>query len=411
MSLFVTASPNLAPGAAYQSLIVAANGLGTIGPDLTSKELAVGSADTLTATPAKGWVFDKWTTSGLADGLVTNSPVLKFTVSANAIITANFIPNPFGPLQGVYNGLFYDANSAAANSAGFFTLTLNSSGAFSGRLLIGPGAYSFSSQLYGSGAQTVQAVSGKQSVAVNLQLEMTGATGQLRGDVNGGTWDSPLTASLAPVWTAKNPSPLAGDYTMVIPGTTGIGDSFGVVTVSQSGVLSVAGSLADGTAYSQSAPLSKSGEWPFYAYAVSGKDTIFGWVDVGAGGPAADNVTWIKAPDSGRYYGAGFGSVFQLIGSPYVAPPKNSPALSRDLALTLSGGNLSQDMTSAVTLQKNLSYASGAVTLSITNSTGAFSGKFGPGQTMSGVVLQNQDSARGFFLGTNESGAVLLQGN
>jgi hypothetical protein len=30
---------------------------------------------------------------------------------------------------------------------------------------------------------------------------------------------------------------------------------------------------------------------------------------------------------------------------------------------------------------------------------------------LSGVVLQNQGEARGFFLGTNESGAVLLEGD
>ena len=53
-----------------------------------------------------------------------------------------------------------------------------------------------------------------------------------------------------------------------------------------------------------------------------------------------------------------------------------------------------------VALQQNLSYAWGTVTLSISDFTGAFSGKIGPGQTMSGVVLQNQNSARGFFLGT-----------
>jgi hypothetical protein len=411
MKLFVVASPNLAPGAAYQSLIVAANGLGTVGPDLTSKQLAVGSTDTLTATPAKGWTFNNWTTSGLAASPDTKSPVLKFTVSANAIITANFIPNPFGPLQGVYNGLFFDTNSVAADNAGFLTLTLNPSGAFSGRLLMGPSAYSFNSQFYGSGAQQVQAASGKKSVTVNLQLDTTGATGQIHGDVNGGTWDSPLSADLAPVWTAINPSPLAGNYTMVLPGASGIGDSFGVVSVSKLGVVSVAGSLADGTGFSQSAPLSRYKQWPFYTYVASGKDTVLGWVDVGAGGVAAADVTWIKAPNTGRYYAAGFDSVLELIGSPYVALPKNTPALSRDLSVTLTGGNLSEDVTNAVTLQKNLSYASSTVTLSISNSTGAFSGKFGRGQTMSGVLLQNQNTARGFFLGTNESGSVLLQGN
>ncbi len=338
--------------------------------------------------------------------------VLKFTVSANAIITANFIPNPVGPLQGVYHGLFYDANPAAVDNAGFFTLTLNPSGAFSGRLLMGPGTYSFSSRFYGSGTQRVQAANGKDSVAVNLQLDMSGVTGQIRGDVNGGTWDAPLSADLAPVWTAQSPSPLAGRYTMALPGGSGMGDSFGAVSVSKLGIVSVTGSLADGTGYSQSAPVSRNGQWPFYAYVPSGKDTVFGWVDVTSAGPASTNMIWIKAPNAGPYYSAGFEKVLQLIGSPFVSPPKAAPALSlADPAVILTGGDLSEAVTHAVALQQNLSYASGTVTLSISDSTGAFSGKIGPGQTMSGVVLQNQNSARGFFLGTNESGAVLLQGN
>jgi hypothetical protein len=242
-------------------------------------------------------------------------------------------------------------------------------------------------------------------------LDVTGATRQILGNVNGGAWDSPLSAGLAPVWTASKPSPLAGNYTAVLPGSNGIGDSFGVVSVSKLGVASVAGSLADGTGFSQSAPVSTDGEWPFYTYVASGKDTVYGWVDFSAGGLAATNITWIKAPNTGRYYAAGFDRVIQLIGSPYVAPAKNTPAFSRNPEVILAGGNLSEDVSEDVTLQKNLSYASGGVTLSITNSTGAFSGKFGAGQTMSGVVLQNQDSARGFFLGTNQSGTVLLQGN
>jgi hypothetical protein len=240
---------------------------------------------------------------------------------------------------------------------------------------------------------------------------MTGATSQLRGDVNGGTWDSLLTADLAPIWTTENPSPLAGRYTMALPGDAGMGDSFGAVNVSTLGVVSVAGSLADGTSFSQSAPVSLTGKWPFYTYAASGQDTVYGWVDLGVGGPASTNVIWIKASGAGRYYPAGFANALGLIGSPYVAPARNSPSLSRDLLVILSGGNLSENLTNAVALQKNLTYATGDVTLNITNSNGVFSGKFGAGQTMSGVVLQNQNSARGYFLGTNGGGAVLLQGN
>jgi hypothetical protein len=410
MQLFISAPTNSTSGGVYQSLIVSANGSGTVSPNLTSKQAEVGSVNTLTATPAKGWMFENWTLNGLAASSDAKSPVLRFTVGANSIITANFIPDPFTLLQGVYNGLFFDPNSVAADNSGFFTLTLNPSGAFSGRLLMGPSTYSFSSQFYGSGARQVQAASGKNSVTVNLQLDMTGATGQIYGDVDGGAWDSPLSANRAQVWTAEHPSPLAGNYTMILSGTSSIGDSFGVLTVSKLGVASVAGSLADGTGFSHTAPVS-AGQWPFYAYAASARDTVLGWVDFSAADLSATNVMWSKAPNSTRYYAAGFDSVLQLIGSPYVAPPKNSPALSLvDPVVTLTGGNLSGDVTDPVTLQRNLGFASGQLTLTITNATGAFSGKIGHGQTMSGVVLQNQNVARGFFLGTNESGAVLLQG-
>ncbi len=349
-----------APAPVPPSLKVSTVGQGTVGPAITAKQLAAGGTHTLTAAPAKGWTFSGWTASGIAGGADTTTPVLKFNITGSAAVTANFIKNPFGPMQGVYNGLFYDPNGVSAGSAGFFTLTLASSGAFSGRLLMGPSTYTFSSQFYGPGSQQVQAHSGKQSVTVNLHLQMTGAPGPISGDVNGGTWDSPLSADLAPVWTAKNPSPLAGNYTMVLPGPVlpddaSIGDSFGVVTVSKLGVLSVVGSLADGSGFSQSVPVS-GGQWPFYTYAASGKDTVLGWVDFSGGQPAGPNVSWIKAPTSGRYYAAGFDSVVQLIGSPYVAPAAKAPVLSlADPAVLLTGGDLSGNFSSAVTLQKTQS--------------------------------------------------------
>jgi hypothetical protein len=371
----------------FQSVIVAANGQGSVGPALTSKQLAVGSTATLTATPAKGWIFSGWSTSGVDGNSATLSSVLKFTIRTNAVITANFVPNPFNPLQGSYNGLFYDTNQMALDRAGFFILTLQPSGAFSGHLLIGASNYTFSSQFYGAGTQQVQAVNGKQSLTVNLTLDLTGVTGQISGDVKGASWDSALSADLAPAWTTKNPSPLAGTYTMILPGAADIGDSFGAVTVSKTGVLSVTGTLADGTGFSQSAPLSKDGQWPFYTYAAAGKDTVVGWVSVNSQeGLAGTNLVWSKAPGIGKYYNTGFERIVQLIGSPYAAP-KTKPSYS-----------LFEPATNLVSLTLNAS-------------KGTFTGKFGKGQAMSGVVLQNENDARGFYLGTGKSGQVLLNGN
>jgi hypothetical protein len=404
---------NVVGSNSFQTIMLAVTGSGSIGPEPTAK---LGSTETLTATPSQGWVFKDWTTSGVAPGSVTSSPVLKFTLLTNTVVTANFVPNPFSPLAGIYNGLFYDTNAAASNTAGFFTLTLRASGTFSGRLMMGPTTYTFSSQFLGSGYQQVKAVSGKQSLTVTLQLDLSGASGQIVGDVNGGSWDSALSANLTPAWTAKNPSPYAGNYTIVIiPGDTNtMGDSYGVVKVSKLGAVSVTGTLADGMAFNQATSVSTNGQLPFYAYAPGGKDTVMGWVDFNADGELSGNyILWSKAPTKGRYYGSGFESVHQIIGSVYEAPAKNAPVL--DLVnpyIFLSGGGLLDTVTPAVPSKNNLSYVSGGITLTINPSTGVFSGKIGLGKpAVSGVVLQKQNSARGFFLGTSESGDVLLQGN
>lgn len=412
MAIFAQSLATVLPGTRPQSLVISANGSGTVGPNLTQGQLAMGTANKLTATPAKGWSFAGWTVSGLASGLETNLPVLEFTVTHNAIITANFIPIPFASLKGVYDGLFYEPGSVTANSGGFFTLTLTASGSFSGKLTMGASTYTFASLFYGSGYQQVQAKCGKLAVTVTLQLDISGKSGTIHGDVNGGAWDTPILANLTPSWTAKNPTPVAGRYTMALTGAAGVGDSFGVVTVSTLGVVSVTGTLADGVNFSQTTPVSKSGQWPFYAYAASGRDSVLGWVNFAGGTLASANVTWIKAPGLGHYYPAGFDDSVQLIGSPYAAPHAKLPALNLlDASVTLNGGNLPSEINSSVTLQRNLSYAAGSTTISFTASTGAFSGKFGANEAMHGVILQNQNSARGFFLGTNQSGAVLLQGN
>ena len=409
----ITASPSsVSPGAQPQSLTVSSKGSGTVGPPVTADQLVLGNNETLTASPAKGWTFANWTVSGLAGGVQTNLPTLKFAVTHNAIVTANFIPIPFAPLKGVYNGLFYDPNAVTGNSAGYFTLTLDSSGAFSGRLMMGPNSYNFSSLFYGSGFQQVQVKAGNQNLTMNLHLDTSGKTGAITGDIAGANWDAPLLANFTPVWTAKNPSPLAGRYTMALTGAADLGDGFGVLSVNSLGLLTVTGSLADGVGFNQSVPVSKSGQWPFYAYAPSGKDTVLGWLNFTGGSLSAANVTWIKAPNASHYYPGGFNDALQLIGSKYVAPAKNSPVLSLlNASLTLTGGNLANQIDSPVSLQRNLGYGAGSTTINFTAATGAFTGKFGARQTMSGVVLQNLDTARGFFLGTSESGTVLLQGN
>ena len=244
---------------------------------------------------------------------------------------------------------------------------------------------------------------------------MTGQTGQIMGQVvNGSAWSAPLEANIAPVWTTKDPSPFAGSYTMVLqwPGESG-GDGFGTGSVNKLGVLTIGGTLADGAAFSASAPVSRDGQWPFYAYSTTGKDSVLGWVSVG-NGLTGTNITWSKPAGKGPLYPGGFTNIFQLVGSPWNAPAKASSALTlADPVVFLNGGSLEESLTINVSLKDYLTYTAPNLSLSIKPLNGSFTGWFdGPGsgrQTVSGVVLQNAGSACGFFQGANESGALLLQ--
>jgi hypothetical protein len=403
-------------GNTYNLLNISVSGEGTVTPGLKASQVVLGNSYALTATAAKGWVFQNWSAIGLTGQYLTNSHILAFDFVSNTVITANFIPNPFVVLQGAYNGLFCESGSVQTGNSGFFTLKLSASGSFSGRLLMSGSTYTFSSQFSASGSAQALARSGAKSLIVNLQLDTTGQTGRILGDVNGGTWDASLAADVAPVWTTKNPSPLAGSYTMALPWNLG-GYSYGAGAVTKQGVLTMAGTLADGVAFSASAPVSREGQWPFYAYAPSGKDTVLGWVSVnnGSNGLAGTNITWSKPASKGPLYVAGFVNNLPLIGSTWQAPAKQFSALSlADPAVFLTGGGLTDSLTIGVAPATGLSFDAVNLSLSIRGLSGNFTGWFvnpdtGRRQTMSGVTLQNTGQAVGLFLGTHESGGVLLQ--
>jgi len=102
------------------------------------------------------------------------------------------------------------------------------------------------------------------------------ATGEIFGEVSSALWSAVLQANLASAGTSKNPSPLAGSYTMSLPWTNGTvatpgGDSYGAGTVSKAGVLTLTGALSDGATFTTTAPVSAGGLWPFYIYSASGR--------------------------------------------------------------------------------------------------------------------------------------------
>ena len=386
---------------------------------------------------------------------VANDPVTKAWLFTNGCPMVMITPeNPTGPtgsttnfalVKGVYNGLFYDTNGVSSTNSGFFTLTLAQSGTFTGRLLMGPATYSFSgtgtNKFSSANSATVTAKSGRLSLTVALNLEQVdtpnGTIDQVQGTVSSTNWTAQLLGDLKPVWTTKNPSPYAGQYTMILTNggsnSVPIGDSYGTLTVSPLGVVSVAGQLADGNAFSQSVPVSAAGMWPFYTYVAGGKDFLLGWIafqnsdsgwlafqknsDSTAISIGQTNIFWSKAPYvRDRIYTGGFTNFFDEVSSPYTVPGKGSPVLSlTSPEVILSGGGLLTTTNAVVYNAKTSTYSGNGLTLTLSPKVGSFTGRLqppgAPAIKLGGVVLQNQDAAFGYFFGIDaETGAVLLQG-
>jgi hypothetical protein len=424
-----------AGGGAAAIAMISVSGDGTIAP--LPKELTAGKTYTLTASPASGWVFNGWQTTGLTEnkggvnpaGLAGSAEasgnVLKFTPAASTTIVATFVPasvaSPFSSRQGVYNGLFSNVSELTPGSSGFFRLTLSGSGSYSGLILMGTNSYSFSSKFPSTGSNQVVAnpsgkskLSGQAPLTLSLQLLQTNGTGAIVGDVAQTGWaaSSQLWADLGQTWTGKNHSPWAGAYTVALPwnATTPVaGDSYATVTVLDSGILSAVGGLADGSTFNQTVPVSKEGFWPLFAVSTA-NDVILGWVSVTTNGPVSTNLLWSKGANNGLYSEGFTNAQVQLIGSPYKAD--DLPLTLAKPSVILSGGDLTTILTNSVTLEHRTSYVASDVTLRIQAATGSFSGWFtnnGKRESMSGVILQNTSSACGYFLGKDASGEVLLR--
>ena len=126
-------------------------------------------------------------------------------------------------------------------------------------------------------------------------------------------------------------------------------------------------------------------------------------------------VYWTKQAQAGKYYPSGFTNETEVVGSAYALANGNVFAFNWG-QIDFSEGNLSSDLTIPVAFHKN-NVTSTNKTLSVTLSTttGIISGSVATpaasrpeALTFKGAILQNQNRACGFFLGTNQSGRVVI---
>src|SRR6185369_1797629 len=181
-------------------------------PNLNGHFLEVGQPYTLTAVPSAGFLFSNW-----IGGVTAGTAQLSFKMQPNLALIAQFVPNPFIPLQGTYNGLFYQTNGVLHGSSGFFKLSLTNRGTFSGMLILAGTTVSFNGRFDVSGrAQQQVPRLGQSPLLLDLRLDLAGGTDQIHGTVSDGTWMAELLADRSSANSGIHP--YAGYYNLSVLG-------------------------------------------------------------------------------------------------------------------------------------------------------------------------------------------------
>ena len=408
-------------------LTLATNG-GVVRGATNGQRIEVGRNFQLTAVPRPGFVFSNWIVlSNLARAYVSSQPALTYRMASNLAITANFVTNPYAPVAGKFNGLFYETNEVRHGSSGFFTLTATERGTYSARLLSGGWKLSASGQIDLIGRAT-NSVPRKNTNALNVTWNVAlDGSDTLSGSVSNGSWLAMLNGDRA-VFTKTNPCTHAGKYTFLLPGLPGAvlvpgGTSYGTVSIDSNGVATLKGYLSDKTGAAQKISLSKNGEWPLYIPLYSGKGSLLSWIAF------TNRVTddfngllnWSKPSlATVKFYPLGFATNQNVaVGARYAAPVGTNKILRLTTGeLTLNGGNLAANHANAFDLGlggRVTNLEPSALTVTFTTASGLFKGSLTPTNAgaraiaFSGAVLQKGTNAAGYFLGTNQSGTVRLQ--
>jgi uncharacterized repeat protein (TIGR02543 family) len=382
----------------------------------------------LLAIAKPGFLFSHWSGS-----VESGANPLRFLPASNMTLHANFGVNVLEPVSGNYNGLFYETDSVRHPTSGAVSFLLSKLGSYSGHLVLAGRRFPFTGRFDLNGRATNEVKrTGTNALVLELALDLSGGSDRVLGRVIDpqGTWSAELSGDRAPTYSGAgtSTSPYQGRYTVVFTNrdpAIAIGNSFGTVNINSRGRVTFSGSLADNTAATQSATISKDGQWPLYISLYGGKGSLLSWVDVSTNpAPAASMsgaLSWIKPSQANAtLYPDGFDSTQDIAGSIYVAPGTNK-VLDLDLGkLSVDGGNLLSPFANDVALGSrniltNLTPAQPLV-LRFTLSTGLFKGtlKVTDGQvsrtlTLKGASLQHQNRGAGYFLGTNQSGTVHLQ--
>lgn len=374
--------------------------------------LASGSLPSGVTLNGAGVLGGKPTAGGTASFRVRVKGANNATAERDFILT---VIDVFGPLQGTYDGWLLRGGDPTHATSGNLTVKLTKTGAFTATGILGGAKFGFKGQFdtNGNASNTVS-----RSGSSPLIIQMHVSDGEITGTVLDGISTIDLAAGRA-VFSKTNPCPYAGLYSFVFAPfeadlTAPQGFSFGTVTVATTGLGTMTGVLADGTKIKSKLSVSKYGTFVLYAALYANKGSCIGAVII-TNNTLEATVDWFKPSSSGVYYPAGFSVVAELTGSKYVAsiPMLDLPDGAGNALVMFTGGNLTGVLSNTVTIAPNYAVTATGLTLKLTAKTGLFTGSFthpgtGKATKFEGTVLQLQNGGAGYFLGSNQCGAVTI---
>jgi hypothetical protein len=409
-SLFTLVAPH--NGTLTGSASIAGNTRPTNGAQLN-----LGESYTLVARPDSGYLLSNW----VGTTFTGYSNPLHFTMTTNLSIQANFVPSPFGPVAGVYNGLFYPTNSAdvSEQTAGMIShLTVSSLGVYSGKLLLDGAGYALSGVFDIFGRVTNRIV---RPTARGGPVEVALAVGWTNSHITGTVFSTNEGG-----WTSTNymeeaeTLPTGGDQQLTVllpPSTNATGTvppGYGFIFVTNHlGDLILAGALPDASTFTQSVPVGKLSDVPVFANLYGNTGFVLGWINLTNGMvPGATNLTWIEPARPGLYPD-GFTNSMESQLSEWVA----GAALSVSSG-TLTISNAGLYLTNQISLTgKTVAMTSGSPDSlhgTFNPNTGALKLIFDNGTskaTMTGYAafLQSSNTSGGYFTTKTADGLILWQ--
>jgi hypothetical protein len=342
------------------------------------------------------------------------------------------------PVRGSYTGIVEDGSgNKAAGATGtvqISTSTSGTAGSYSLRLVLNGTSLSSAGKFNAESVATPSVVSKASGVPktyrVYFQQEATGFADSISGVVtdgtlsatgvpSGGSFSSNFVANRN-IWAAtpSGTGAMAGKYTLALPLTEGVSDAplaISLLSLSTTGTAVGRFSLTDGTRAVVTGIVSKDGIWQPYSNLYNKSGFLVGSVDFtakGQSGSLGGEMDWRR--------GSAAVDALDVLGSKFAPPPKGPLVTVKsgtaNLSVTISGGSLSSQIKQSATLTAtNVIQVptpnARRISLRFDRSGGGLSGSFvAPGDkkatTLTGVILQGENRAMGYFVRNGVRGFV-----